>query len=135
MKDEENIYHNIEKKQNFTKKIFVFAGILLIYWIILILLFEKDKKYPVTQVEDEELMKKYNPLLAGCIRESRTILARDIIAVLMNLISKKVVELEVTPTVVGKDGYIYELKKNVETRSRYGRNRKVCIQLVFWKCK
>ena len=46
MQDEENIYHNIEKKQDFTKKIFVFAGILLIYWIILILLFEKDKNIP-----------------------------------------------------------------------------------------
>lgn len=49
MQDEENIYHNIEKKQNFTNKIFIMAGILLIYWIILILVFEKDKKYPVTR--------------------------------------------------------------------------------------
>lgn len=59
-------------------------------------------------------MKKYNPLLAGCIKESRTILARDIIAVLLNLISKKIVDLQVVPTMKGKDGYIYELRKKEE---------------------
>lgn len=79
MNEEQAIYERKEQKENYTKKVYIFALILLIYWIILLFLFEKDKKYTTTAVDDMELMNKYNPLLAGCIKESRTILARDLI--------------------------------------------------------
>lgn len=131
MQDEENIYHNIEKKENFTKKILIMAGILLVYWIILIFVFEKDKKYPVQQTDEEELMKKYNPLLAGCIKESRTVLARDIIAILMNLIPKKIVNLQVTPTTQGKDGYIYKLEKVPENEEKMDEIEKYIYNWFF----
>ena len=87
-KDENAIIENKEEKNSFTWKIIIFAICLFIYWIILMLIYEKDKKYTVTNIDEEELFKKYNPMLAGCIQGSRTILARDIIAVILGLINK-----------------------------------------------
>lgn len=65
--DENNIIENREEKNRFTIKVIVFAGALLIYWFILIIIYEKDKKYKVAEINEEELFEKYNPLLAGCI--------------------------------------------------------------------
>lgn len=47
-------------------------------------------------MNEEELFKKYNPMLAGCIQGNREILARDIIAIILNLIDKKCINLEIT---------------------------------------
>lgn len=63
-KDENAIIENEEEKNAFTVKIIIFAICLFIYWIILMLIFEKDKKYPVTNINEEELFEKYNPMIA-----------------------------------------------------------------------
>ena len=91
LKEEKDIYDNIENKNKFTMKVVIFGLILLAYWLVLILIYEKEKRkdYPI---DEEELFKKYNPLIAGCIQGSREILARDIIAVVLNLIEKKNME-------------------------------------------
>lgn len=62
--DEHSIIENKEEKDAFTWKIAIFAGCILIYWIILMLVYEKDKKYPISDINEEELFKKYNPMLA-----------------------------------------------------------------------
>lgn len=69
--DENRIIENKEAKNKFTIKVIIFASILLVYWLVLILIYEKDKKYRVTQISEEELFEKYNPLLAGCIERKQ----------------------------------------------------------------
>ena len=44
---------------------------LLIYWIILLLVYEKDKKYMVENIDEDYLFEKYNAIMAGCIQGSR----------------------------------------------------------------
>ena len=116
-KDENSIIENREEKNAFTWKIIIAAICLLVYWIILMAIFENDKKYPVTNIKEEELFKKYNPMLAGCIQGSRNILARDIIAVILELINKKIIQLEIIQT-IEKDNYKYQISKTENAESK-----------------
>ena len=43
--DEKEISENRELKKSYTFKIIIIAICLLVYWIILMLIYEKDKKY------------------------------------------------------------------------------------------
>lgn len=131
LQDENSIIENKEEKNNFTKKVAIFAIILLIYWIALLIIFEKDKKYKVVNTNEEELFNKYNPLLAGCIQETRTVLSRDIIAVIINLINKKVVNLELIPKATGKNNYIYILKKETKNENKMDNIEKFIYTWVF----
>ena len=88
------IAENKEEKANFTWKVLIFASVLIIYWIVLLIIFEKEKKTYVSDINEEELFRKYNPLIAGCIQGSRDVLARDIIAIILNLIDKGNIKLE-----------------------------------------
>ena len=73
-----------------------FAFVLITYWIVLLYMYEKEDQYrSVDYLGDEEIFKKYNPLIAGCIVQNRGVLSRDIIAVLLNLSNKGIVRLEV----------------------------------------
>ena len=63
-KEENAIIENKEEKDAFTWKIIIFAICLLIYWIILMLVYEKDKKHKVDNIDEDELFQKYNPMLA-----------------------------------------------------------------------
>ncbi len=116
--DENSIIENKEEKNEFTKKVFIFAMCLLIYWIILIVVFEKDKKYKLVNIEDDKLFEKYNPMIAGCIQGSRTILARDIIAVILNLINKKNIKFDFQNQIKGRDNYNYIVTKNPELEDK-----------------
>lgn len=76
--------------------IIFFAFVLITYWIVLLYMYEKEEDYTsVDYIDDEEIFKKYNPLIAGCIADNRGVLSRDIIAVLLNLSNKGIVRLEV----------------------------------------
>lgn len=115
--DEKEIAQNKEVKNQFTRNVLIFAGVLVVYWIILLLIFEKEKKHEVSSFNEEELFEKYNPLIAGCIQGSRTVLARDIIAVILNLIEKRCIRLEIIPRAsdrANKDEYSYVISKNLE---------------------
>ena len=114
MKEEKNIFENKENKKKFTYKILIISVIFFVYWIVLIFIYEKDKKYVTAYTGEEELFEKYNPLIAGCIQGSREILARDIIAVILNLIDKKKIELNIIQNSSIKEPYIYTLKKTNE---------------------
>lgn len=131
--DENAIIENKEEKNAFTMKIIIFAICLFIYWVILMFLFEKDKKYTVANIEEDELFKKYNPMLAGCIQGSRTILARDIIAVILGLINKKIIKLEIQNTMKNKENYLYMITKNPELESQMDEIEKYVYNWVFSK--
>lgn len=57
MQEEEGIYKNNEKKQRFTIKVLLLAIALFIYWVILIFVYEKDKKYVTAYTGEDELLK------------------------------------------------------------------------------
>lgn len=129
--DENAIIENKKEKDAYTEKIIIFAICLFIYWIILMLIFEKDKKYKVANMEEEELFKKYNPMLAGCIQGSRTILARDIIAVILGLINKKIIKLEIRNKVEGKENYSYFITQNKELENQMDDIERYVYNWVF----
>lgn len=113
--DEQEIGQNKEEKNKFTQRIIIFTAILVVYWIVLLLVFEKEKKHDVYELNEEELFKKYNPMVAGCIQGSRDVLARDIIAVVLNLIDKKNINLELIPSTKNqKEQYTYRISRNKE---------------------
>lgn len=108
---EQEIAEISDAKQNYTRKIYIFGLVLIGYWIILLVKYENDKKHPVINIREEELFEKYNPMLAGCLQGSRDILARDIIAVILNLIEKKNIELDIKSTLEGKEYYKYFINR------------------------
>ena len=130
--DENAIIENKEQKEIFTIVVILVAIILLIYWIILMLIYERDKKYIVTNINEEELFNKYNPMIAGCIQGSREILARDIIAVILNLIDKKNIKLDVLQK-LGKENYTYVIEKNQELENNMDKVEKYVYNWVFEK--
>ena len=113
-KDEGKISKISDAKKEYTRNIYIFALILLIYWIILIIKYEKDTKIKLVPFDEDELFKKYNPMLAGCLQGSRDILARDIIAVILNLIEEGKIQLEHINYSInskGKDSMAYIVSK------------------------
>lgn len=109
--DEQNIAKVSDAKQQYTKNMGLFALALTAYWIFLLVKYEKDKKYEVINTKDDEMFEKYNPMLAGCLEGNRCLLARDIIAVILNLIDKKNIELKIEPNLNNKDNYRYIISK------------------------
>ncbi len=128
--DEGKLVENEEEKNKFTIKILIFAGCLLIYWIILLLIFEKDKKEKVISVEEDEMFKKYNPMIAGCIQGSRNILARDILAVILNLINKKIINLDIKNN-AGKESYYYFITQTTGKEEQMDEIEKYVYEWVF----
>ena len=68
--------------------------------------------------------------MLGCIQGSRTILARDIIAVILNLINKKIILLDITPS-TGKSKYIYKISKNKKLENKMDSIEKYVYDWVF----
>ena len=95
LQNEADIFSNKDIRDKFTTGVIIISIILLIYWIILLMIFEREKKYPIGDFDENELFDKYNPMIAGCIAGSRDILSRDIIAVILNLIEKKNINLKI----------------------------------------
>ncbi len=88
------------------------------YWIILLITYEKEHKnegIDITMISDEDIMNKYNPLIAGCIEGNRNVIHSDIVAVLLGLINKKIIDLKTVPKSDNEDGeirYDYILVRN-----------------------
>ena len=86
--------------QNYIKNnisILVIGGVLFIYWLTLLLLYEKEDKAAYKQLDDMDLFKKYNPLIAACISQNRNVMTRDIVAVILDLINKEKIHLRLVP--------------------------------------
>ena len=114
MQQEKNIYNGIRNKDRIKNITFILSIALLIYWLVLILLYEKENRYTVA-VDDEKLFKKYNPLIAGCIQGSRNVLPRDIIAVIIELVNKKYLNMRIkksTKSVQGDYNYYVQVNQN-----------------------
>lgn len=94
MQEEKDIYNKMNEKYRFKNITLGISIGLCIYWVILILAFEKDERYNIASCDDE-MFEKYNPLIAGCLQGNRNALPRDIIAVILELVNKKYLNLRI----------------------------------------
>lgn len=104
----------------------------VIYWIILLLIFEKEDLYDYSYENSDDIttLKKYNPLIAGCLVDNRDVLPRDILAVILNLIKKDYIKLEIIPTLKnGKENYNYIIS---EKKSKKGNLDKIESYILSW---
>lgn len=136
LQDEAEIGKNLVSKLNHSKKTALFCLILLIYWFVLLGIYEMDKKYQISDFDEQALFQKYNPLIAGCIQGSRGILSRDLIAVILNLINKKNIQLELIPILNNrrkKDQYVYQISKNPDKEQNMDKIEKYIYHWIFQK--
>ena len=133
--NEKDIYDNVEAKNRITRNILLISIGLIIYWIVLLLIYEKDKKYKVSNINEEELFKKYNPLIAGCIEGNRDILSRDIIAVILNLINKGNIKLTLAGELEKQSFYKYIIEKVPEKEAEMDSIERYIYNWLFTKDK
>ena len=127
--NENDIIEHKEEKIKFTRNVVIMGVCLLIYWIILLLSYEKDKKYILEDIDEDYLFNKYNPMIAGCIQGSRDILSRDIIAVILNLIEKKNIKLEIKDQI--SKGRVYLILKVPEKENEMDTIEKYVYDWIF----
>ena len=118
-------------KENDIRTIIVLLIALFIYWIVLIFVYEIDRKIPVSNIDEKDLVEKYNPILAGCFEGGRDVLPRDIIAIILNLINKKFVKLEIRGNLRGKDNYKYFIRKNPKAKNKMDKIEKYVCDWIF----
>lgn len=111
----------------------IFGIFLVIYWIALLIIFEKEDTFHYTyeNSDDVETLKKYNPLIAGCLVDNREVLARDVIAVILNLVQKKVINMEAVPKVEGKDEYQYIISENRNSNAQLDETERYVLNWIF----
>lgn len=134
LQDEAIIGQNRESKQKRNQKTAIFCFVLFVYWMILLFVYEIDKKYKVTNFDEQALFQKYNPLVAGCLQGSRDILSRDIIAVVLSLIHKKIIILKLLPKLTNsskEDQYLYEISKNPKKEKQMDKIERYIYHWIF----
>lgn len=106
---------SVQQKSTNNNIILLFSTILVIYWFVMLIIYEKEEPYPYTyeNIDDIETLKKYNPMIAGCLADNRQVLSRDVTAVVLNLIHKKVINMKMVPNFEGgKENYKYIISEN-----------------------
>lgn len=91
----------------------ILSIILIIYWLLLIKKYEKDRAIIFDSKDELKLLDKYNPMIAACISQDRNMHPRDIIAVLINLVNKNVLDIKVVKS-YEENKKLYFLSKNTE---------------------
>ena len=91
----------------------ILSIILIIYWLFLIKKYEKDRAIIFDSKDELKLLDKYNPMISACISQDRNMHPRDIIAVLINLVNKKVLDMKVVMS-YEENKKLYFLSKNIE---------------------
>lgn len=123
------------EQKNFNNYLVIGVSIaLIIYWIILLILFEKEEPCDFTyeNIDDITTLKKYNPMIAGCLVDNRQVLPRDVMAVVLNLIHKEHILMEMIPnTSGGKDDYIYMISENKEKNGRLDEIELYVLNWIF----
>lgn len=114
-----------------TGNIIFITIILVIYWIILLRKYEIDRVYDINDIDADELFKKYNPMVAGCIQGGRKILSRDLLAVILNLIDKKNIGLEIKQSEQLDKNYEYIISKVPEKENELDEIEKIIYNWLF----
>ncbi len=106
--------------------------VLFVYWLVLLLLYEKEQVSSYKIVEDDILFERYNPMIAACIAQNRNVMTRDMVAVILNLIHKKKINIRIIPDETIKEvGYRYMLSENLESIARMDLIEKDIYDWIF----
>ena len=90
---------------------------LLLYWLYLILNYEKEYTYDVNVIDNLSILEKYNPMIAACIAQNRDMHPRDVLALLIDMVNRGILDLEVQKSINrkwGNENNTYILRKNKE---------------------
>ncbi len=93
----------------------IITSALVLYWAYLLIKYEKEVVYLPYDFDELSILEKYNPMIAACIAQNRDMHPRDILAVLIDLVSMKVLEMDTIKSVSPSTGKVlitYKLKKN-----------------------
>lgn len=123
---------SLQQKSTNNTIVLAFSILLVIYWFVLLLIYEKEETYPYTyeNIDDIETLKKYNPMIAGCLADNRQVLCRDVTAVVLNLIQKKIINMKMIPNFDGsKENYKYIISEN---KSKLGSVDKIEGYILSW---
>jgi uncharacterized membrane protein len=113
--DQEKVLQDRTDKRILINNILICLTILLaIYYIYLLIKYERDKLFIVYCNDDYELLSKYNPMILACIAQNREMNPRDIIAVLLDLVNKKVLKMEIRKSSVKNKYFISKESNNIE---------------------
>lgn len=96
----------------------VVAAIYFVYWLVLLMLFEKEDTSGYHVVETEKLFEKYSPIVAACLVQNRNALSRDMIAELLHMISVGKINLRIVPVQGETIKYRYMISENKESTYR-----------------
>lgn len=105
------------------------SGILILYWISLLVIYEKEENVTVEQKDDFEMLSKYNPMIAACISQNRNPLGRDVVAVILNLVEKGKINLRIANNKKGK--YDYMISQGLQPKDRLDTIEKFIYDWVF----
>ena len=87
--------------------------IILAYWCVLLVKYEKEIEPVPLVMYDVEILNKYNPMVAACIAQNRGLHPRDILAVLIDLVNIGVLKMvHIRGYVIGSQNDMYKLTKN-----------------------
>lgn len=130
--EENNVITSEEKGKN-NVMVGIFCGFLVIYWVILLIIFEKEDsmEYTYENSDDIETLKKYNPLIAGCLVDNREVLARDVTAVILNLVQKQVINMKIVPKEDVKDAYKYIISENRNSDVQLDETERYVLNWIF----
>ena len=128
----ENNKTTLEEKNNNNLIIAMFSGAMVIYWIILLCIYEREDTYNYHKDRDDfEILTKYNPLIAGCLVDNREVLPRDVTAIILNLIKKGVINMKMVPNNKGKENYTYMISENKGDRENIDEIEAYVLGMVF----
>lgn len=134
VKDVFNANTNIPEKEAIKNNIIVIviSAILFVYWVTLLILFEKEEQYGYEELDDLKLLEKYNPMIAACISQNRNIMGRDVIAVILKLIENKKILLRIVPNEKSKKiKYKYMISENESSAYRLDTIEKFIYDWLF----
>ena len=105
--------------------------VLTIYWFILLYRYDIEKKYNISEINEDELLKKYNPMVAGCFQGERDVLSRDIIAIILNLIDKGNIKLDFNNSLKENEKYIYFISRVIEKENELDEMEEIIYNWLF----
>ncbi|MDD2376301.1 MAG: DUF2207 domain-containing protein [Clostridia bacterium] len=112
--DQEKVLQDRTDMRILINNIFIIITVILVlYYIYLLVKYEYDKLFMVYYDDEYKLLDKYNPMILACIAQNREMNARDIIAVLLDLVNKKVLKMEVIPGITKKTYMITKIPHNI----------------------
>ena len=127
--------NSITEKQKDTNNIIigVFSVGLVVYWLVLLLIYEREdtNNYIYENEDDIKTLRKYNPMLAGCLVDNREVLCRDVTAVVLNLIQKQVINMQMIPNLKGKDTYTYMISENKKSTVELDEIERYILKWIF----